>query len=376
MGVLSVQVIASSTTAVAAYLYVYQHDVGKLGVPAWLIWGSSILLGCLGIVIIAAQHTRLLFLHLICEVLLVAVVSSVSVSWYFTLRNSCSMSQKYSFGCEICPCAQDDSCTDADMVNMEGCGSCEAISVEACDAFRSSAYNLAISLCGLVILLAGIPAICMDIVLIKKRVYHYISLCARRNAVKLFVDQQTRLLSAGDAPTVTPGTLHDWIVELELEESYPPCQTAAQACRSVLQQRGFVMKSTSKSTHDRHYQHPETAEYQGHKVYNKEEDTSGEATGTHSTSSDAYEDEESNKTNLQSIMEESPIRADGTENIARDDNAPSASAPSLPPPRRRSSSSPPSKHTVDISPHDQIQAAQQSSKDPSPYVYDVEAQLK
>ncbi len=54
------------------------------------------------------------------------------------------------------------------------------------------------------------------------------------------VDQQTRLLAAADAPTVTPETLRSWVSELLMSED-APCRTSGNLCMAVLRRRGYKL---------------------------------------------------------------------------------------------------------------------------------------
>ena len=94
---------------------------------------------------------------------------------------------------------------------------------------------------GLVLLLSCIPCIFMDVLLLKERIYVFISNRARKTGIQVHVETQTRLLAAGDTPTVTPGTLQDMVSELLFVCDDPSCHVTANKCRFVLKERGYEL---------------------------------------------------------------------------------------------------------------------------------------
>ena len=74
----------------------------------------------------------------------------------------------------------------------------------------------------------------------------YISSCSNVQATRVFVDQQSRLVAAGDKPTCTPGTLAEWVADLD-RSGHASCQKSAEKCRYILQQRGFDLNIYSGS---------------------------------------------------------------------------------------------------------------------------------
>jgi hypothetical protein len=74
----------------------------------------------------------------------------------------------------------------------------------------------------------------------------YISSCSNAHAIRIFVEQQSRLVASGDKPTCTPGTLAEWVADLD-RSGHAPCQESADKCRYILQQRGFDLNQYSES---------------------------------------------------------------------------------------------------------------------------------
>jgi len=64
----------------------------------------------------------------------------------------------------------------------------------------------------------------------------YIISCSNVHAIRTFVEQQSRLLAAGDKPTCY------WLADLDRSGSVS-CRKLAEKCRYILQQRGFDLDS-------------------------------------------------------------------------------------------------------------------------------------
>eukprot|EP00890_Picochlorum_soloecismus_P003744 jgi/Picsp_1/4370/NSC_01876-R1_hypothetical protein CHLNCDRAFT_138367 [Chlorella variabilis] len=196
-----------------------------------------------GITAIAASNAKLLVVHLVCELLFATTVASLSTSWFFTFDYACMLRQSSFIGCQSCPCAIDNSCTENDG-RSPGCEACEILSATACSTMRGSTSSvfIATAVTGFAILLASYLPICIEIVVLHHKLRQYIISCSNVYAIRTFVEQQSRLVAAGDKPTCTPGTLAKWVAELN-RSGNKPCQESAGKCRYILQQRGFDLNS-------------------------------------------------------------------------------------------------------------------------------------
>jgi len=97
-----------------------------------------------GITAIAASNAKLLILHLVFEFLLATTVASLSTSWFFTFDTACMLRQSSFVGCESCPCAIDNSCTENNG-RSPGCEACEILSATACSIMRKSTSSVFIA---------------------------------------------------------------------------------------------------------------------------------------------------------------------------------------------------------------------------------------
>jgi len=93
---------------------------------------------------------------------------------------------------------------------------------------------------GLGALVSALPALCYDVQILMAVAARRAASAAKLQALAVAVEQQTRLIAAGDKPTVTPGTLSDWVSGLLATRDKAFVNTA-ERCRLALRGRGYEL---------------------------------------------------------------------------------------------------------------------------------------
>jgi len=93
---------------------------------------------------------------------------------------------------------------------------------------------------GLAAVVSAIPSLCIDVQILMAVGAQHSTGAARVQATVVAVEQQTRLIAAGDKPTVTPGTLSDWVSSLLASED-DVGHLAGERCMNALRGRGYEL---------------------------------------------------------------------------------------------------------------------------------------
>lgn len=174
-------------------------------------------------------------------------MAAYATAWAFVIDLECSISQVSYSGCNptTCPCAATNRCSLADLADP-GCAACAAPTSEACDQAIKTLNVYLLSFNGLVFLLAALPVLCLDVYLLMLGAARRSAATARLAAITVGVEQQTRLICAGDKPTVTPGTLADWVTAL-ISKGDEFAKAAGEKCRVSLRGRGYELPITDST---------------------------------------------------------------------------------------------------------------------------------
>lgn len=189
-----------------------------------------------------SESKNLVLFHLIAGVMSVAAYSGYGTAWWFVLQLQCRVSQASFSGCAdpyACPCAATETCSAGDLVST-GCAQCLAPKAEVCNAVHAPYNMYLLAFNGLLFLVTSLPAFYVDAQTLFMCSFEKNAAQARLEAIRIGVEQQTRLISSGDKPTVTPGTLSDWVNALLKDESRRS-KLAAEKCRAVLRGRGYEL---------------------------------------------------------------------------------------------------------------------------------------
>ena len=224
------------------YYYVYRHDNGLLGPQAWMIWAVISFLGLIGFLAHGVGSSILTLVHLVTGSLFSAAVAAYSTAWWFVLQLQCSISQQSYQGCDTvaCPCAATDSCSASDFAANGACAACKAPRAEVCDPVHQTYTMYTLAFTGLAVLIFSLPVLCIDVHILMVGAARRAAKTARIAAIRVGVEQQNRLISAGDKPTVTPGTLTDWVAIL-LAHGDAATKFVAEKCRAALRSRGYEL---------------------------------------------------------------------------------------------------------------------------------------
>jgi hypothetical protein len=189
-----------------------------------------------------SESKNIVILHLVGGVMSVAAYSGYGTAWWFVLQLQCRISQASFSGCadsSACPCVVTGSCSAGDLASS-GCAQCLAPRAEVCNAVHASYNMYLLAFNGLLFLVTSLPAFFIDAKVLFMRSFEKNATQARLEAIRIGVEQQIRLISSGDKPTVTPGTLSDWVSTLIKDKSKKSIQ-AAEKCRAVLRDRGYEL---------------------------------------------------------------------------------------------------------------------------------------
>jgi len=243
--VLSLAHVAIPSGALVA-LYFVGH-LGDFGSPnlygIYTVWGSSGFMAITSLVpLISSYNNIALLIHIGCQISLSSIAAAVYTLWFFSLQHACSLRQAAIAGCDQCPCAQTDSCTPDDINQEASCVECSALSSEGCNLFTSvGVIHILLLVIGALFWACSMISASVNIALAFSKRYLIRKRVARDVALSLYVDHQTKLLAAGDRPTVTPSLLQSWVSELLMSPDVE-CQNSATLCRVSLQRRGYTMK--------------------------------------------------------------------------------------------------------------------------------------
>lgn len=235
------QTLLASVIPAVVYSYVLKYDSYGSGPQAWTTWGISIIVGLVGVLAHSAASCTLTIVHIVANALLNIALAGYITAWSFILRLQCSISQASFFGCSpsSCPCAGAQSCNAVELT-YAGCVSCKSPYADMCAAVNQSQSVYLLSFWGLAVLFAAAPTLYLDIYILITASRHQATLLSHLQATSIAVEQQTRLISAGDKPTVTPGTLSDWVSDLISSEESRYI-TVAEKCRGALRKRGYEL---------------------------------------------------------------------------------------------------------------------------------------
>jgi hypothetical protein len=200
------------------------------------------LLGFFGFLAHGVCSSILTLIHLVSGALFTAAVAAYSTAWWFVLELQCSIAQQSYQGCDIldCPCAATDSCSAADFAASGSCAACRAPREEICNAVHQSYTIYTLAFTGLAMLIFSLPVLCLDVHVLMLSAARKAAKNARLAAIRVGIEQQTRLISAGDKPTVTPGTLTDWVAAL-IAHGDVAMKFVAEKCRAALRARGYEL---------------------------------------------------------------------------------------------------------------------------------------
>lgn len=200
------------------------------------------LLGLIGFLAHGVGSTVLILIHLVSGALFTAAVAAYSTAWWFILELQCSIAQQSYQGCDpaTCPCAATDSCSAGDLAATGACAACKAPREEVCDPVHQANVKFTLAFTGLIMLVLALPVLCIDVQVLMLGAARRAARTARVAAIRVGVEQQNRLISAGDKPTVTPGTLTDWVATL-LAHGDAVTKFVAEKCRAALRARGYEL---------------------------------------------------------------------------------------------------------------------------------------
>lgn len=205
------------------------------------MWGSSAAITISGIITLVYSKTLSLIIHTACQISLASIATSIYTEWFFSVQHSCQMSQQAMVGCDQCPCAREESCNRDTMRQERGCDECLALSYSGCNVFTTmGTSHIILLVVGAVFWACSAMSSATNLALIFYKIRRRRKRVARDVALSLYVDHQTKLLAAGDKPTVTPSHLQSWISEL-LMSSDIECRNSATLCRMSLKRRGYNM---------------------------------------------------------------------------------------------------------------------------------------
>lgn len=200
------------------------------------------LLGLIGFLAHGVGSTILILIHLVSGALFTAAVAAYSTAWWFILELQCIIAQQSYQGCDpvACPCAATDSCSAGDLAANGACAACKAPREEVCDSVNQSYTRFTLAFTGLIMLVFALPVLCIDVYVLMLGAARRAARNSRLAAIRVGVEQQNRLISAGDKPTVTPGTLTDWVTTL-LAHGDAATKFVAEKCRAALRARGYEL---------------------------------------------------------------------------------------------------------------------------------------
>jgi hypothetical protein len=227
------------------------YTVGKFGqLPSEMMYGMFTswcitgILAATGVICLASCREAAVLMHAAGAISLNGIAVSVYMDWLFLLQHACQQRQSSMLGCDTCTCAQEDSCGINPSVAVDlDCQSCFSLPVYQCTWLIHKDgwfYVLLCSIAAIMWILASV-LISLEIALIINWTYSTAKKIGMEAAISLLVDQQTRILAAGDKPTVTPGTLRSWVSQLLLSDS-PQCHSSAVLCQLTLNRRGYSLK--------------------------------------------------------------------------------------------------------------------------------------
>jgi hypothetical protein len=198
--------------------------------------------GLLGFLAHGVGSGVLTLVHLVSGTLCTASLAAYSTAWWFILQLQCSIAQQSYQGCDpvACPCAATDTCSAGDLAASGPCAGCKAPREEVCDPLHQNYIIFILSFTGLAILVFSLPVLCVDVQVLMVGAARKSARTARIAAIRVGVEQQNRLISAGDKPTVTPGTLTDWVATL-LAHGDVATKFVAEKCRAALRARGYEL---------------------------------------------------------------------------------------------------------------------------------------
>ena len=214
------------------------------GPQAWALWAILVVSGLIGVLAHGTEVFSLTLLHLVTTTVFSAASAAYTTAWWFVLQLQCSVAQSSYSGCNpaSCPCVTTNSCTGGDLATV-GCKGCLAPRLDVCHPVAAHPYNqYLLAFTGLLILVAAIPVVITDVLVLRSIEARHTASKARVVAVRVGVEQQVRLISAGDKPTVTPGTLKNWVTELFMSKcSGQGDKIVAETCVVALQRRGYEL---------------------------------------------------------------------------------------------------------------------------------------
>lgn len=238
-----VHVLIPSGSLIALYFigHLGRFDASSLyGIYA--VWGSSGCIAITSLLSLISTHTLALIMHVACQISLSSAAAAVYTGWFFSVQHACQLGQVAMSGCNECPCAQSDTCTAQFAQEDANCSDCTVLPLEGCSIFTSmGVIHILLLLIGVLMWAFSMVSASFTIVLIFSKSYSIRKRAARDVALSLYVDHQTKLLAAGDKPTVTPSLLQSWVSELLLSPDID-CKNSATLCRVILQRRGYTMK--------------------------------------------------------------------------------------------------------------------------------------
>jgi hypothetical protein len=209
------QILGASVLPAACFYLVFRLDVAALGPQAYATWAGAVAVGLLGVVAHGTGARALTSAHLAAGALVGAALGAYATAWAFVYHLQCGM-EATAFAPGAAP------------------------SVAACDAANKTLASWLLALTGLATVLSFLPALALDVGVLRASTARRAAFAARRQAIRVAVDAQTRLVAAGDRPTVTPGTLCEWVAAL-LASGDAVAAVAGERCRLALRDRGYEM---------------------------------------------------------------------------------------------------------------------------------------
>lgn len=207
-------------------------------INATTLVNNSIPLLLQGVLAHGSRNRDLVVAHLVLGTLLVAAFAGYSTAWWFVLQLQCNIAQRSFTGCESCPCAATGTCAAVDLASG-ACAQCFAPRADLCAGVHSTYNMYLLAFNGCTALFWALPTLCVDVQVLIAGSARRGSEASRLEALRVGVEQQTRLIAAGDKPTVTPGTLSDWVTALL--GGGPRAKAAAEQCRVALRARGYEL---------------------------------------------------------------------------------------------------------------------------------------
>lgn len=236
------QVVIPSGALIALYFVAHLGEFENYSLYGmYILWGASGFVAVSGIISLLTCNVYVLIVHITCQVSLSSITTAMYIGWFFSLQNACQLRQVAMIGCDECPCAQTESCTISDFQEDGNCAECTAMPSSGCMLFTTVGLtHILLLVIGAVFWLCSIISAVVNLASFLNQFQESHKRMVRDVGLSLYIDHQTKLLAAGDAPTVSPSLLQSWVSEL-LMSSDIECKNSATLCCKSLKRRGYTL---------------------------------------------------------------------------------------------------------------------------------------